>query len=165
MVSPARTAFCDQYTGVTEGSLGCGGTTGCDANRRRVQSHPARWRFDVRSREAADAVRFAFVETLRRARYPLARLLNAEIVLGELLGNAFRYAPGTVDLTLAWENSRPVLHLLDRGPGFRFVTASPPDLYSERGRGLFLIAALAEEFVVSGRPEGGTHARVVLPPS
>lgn len=109
-------------------------------------------------------MRFAFVETLRRARYPLGRLLNAEIVLGELLGNAFRYAPGTVDLTLAWDGGRPVVHLLDRGPGFRYVAAQRPDVYSEHGRGLFLISAFAEEFHVFGRPEGGIHARVVLPP-
>lgn len=122
----------------------------------------ARWRFDVRSREAADAVRGAFLETLRRDGYPAPQRAVAEIVLGELLGNAVRYAAGTVDLTIEWENGHPIVHLLDRGPGFTFVAALPKDPFSERGRGLYLVHALAHEFHVARRPDGGSHARVVL---
>lgn len=130
---------------------------------RNRRADAARWRFDVRSREAADAVRAAFLETLRGDGYPVQRLGVAEIVLGELLGNAVRYAPGTVDLTLTWDDGHPVVQLLDRGPGFTFVAALPNDPLSERGRGLFLVNALAHAFHVSRRPEGGTYARVVLP--
>ena len=122
----------------------------------------ARWRFDVRSREAADAVRGAFLETLRRDGYPAQQRAVAEIVLGELLGNAVRYAAGTVDLTIEWESGHPIVHLLDRGPGFTFVAALPKDPFSERGRGLYLVHALAHEFHVTRRPDGGSHARVVL---
>lgn len=126
------------------------------------RSGAARWRFDVRSREAADAVRGAFLETLRRDGYPATQRAVAEIILGELLGNAVRYAAGTVDLAVAWEDGHPVVELLDRGPGFTFVAVLPTDPLSERGRGLYLVKTLAHAFHVARRPDGGSHARVVL---
>jgi anti-sigma regulatory factor (Ser/Thr protein kinase) len=33
---------------------------------------------------------------------------------------------------------------------------------SERGRGLYIVAQLTEEFHVTKRPHGGSHARAVL---
>jgi len=39
----------------------------------------------------------------------------------------------------------------------------PTDRMSERGRGLFLVWSLAEDFSVGKRPGGGSHARAVLP--
>ena len=40
----------------------------------------------------------------------------------------------------------------------------PSDLLSERGRGLFLIWSMSEDFNVTKRADGGAHARVVLSP-
>lgn len=124
----------------------------------------AQWSFDARDPAAASAARRAFVTTLREAGYPEERVSAAETILGELIANAVRYAPGPVDVMLAWDDRHPVLHVLDRGPGFQFVAKLPSDLYSESGRGLFLITALAEAFHVTRRVEGGSHARVVLRP-
>jgi anti-sigma regulatory factor (Ser/Thr protein kinase) len=42
------------------------------------------------------------------------------------------------------------------------VAALPNDVYSESGRGLFMISLLSDDFSVSKRPEGGSHARAVL---
>jgi hypothetical protein len=53
-----------------------------------------------------------------------------------------------------------VLHALDDGPGYRFLSRLPTDTLSERGRGLYLISALAEAFHVTPRPFGGSHAYV-----
>jgi hypothetical protein len=61
-----------------------------------------------------------------------------------------------------WGGPAPVLHLLDNGPGFHHVPALPRDMYSESGRGLFIISLLSEEFSVSRRPDYGSHARAVL---
>ena len=57
---------------------------------------------------------------------------------------------------------RPVVHVLDRGRGFRFRPQLPADPFAESGRGLFLVDSLASEFSVSHRKGGGTHATVVL---
>jgi hypothetical protein len=52
--------------------------------------------------------------------------------------------------------------VLDRGSGFYHISRLPPDPYAEFGRGLCLVAALTVDFTVSERPDGGSHARVVL---
>jgi anti-sigma regulatory factor (Ser/Thr protein kinase) len=54
------------------------------------------------------------------------------------------------------------LHVLDEGPGYRFLSRLPTDTLSERGRGLFLISALTETFHVTMRPGGGSHASVAF---
>jgi PAS domain S-box-containing protein len=130
-----------------------------------VHEEPAamRWSFDVRDVATAIAVRRAFSSALAAGGYDEDRLTAAETILSELLGNALRYAPGPVDVLLAWDGRHPVLHVLDRGPGFGFAPKLPSDVYSEGGRGLFLIAALSDAFSVTRRPEQGSHARVVLP--
>ncbi|HEY0382365.1 MAG TPA: ATP-binding protein, partial [Candidatus Elarobacter sp.] len=73
-----------------------------------------------------------------------------------------RHTPGTVELILEAHAGRVVLHLLDKGPGFEFSPRLPSDLYSEFGRGLFLIACFATDFSVERRPGGGSHARITF---
>jgi anti-sigma regulatory factor (Ser/Thr protein kinase) len=86
----------------------------------------------------------------------------AEIVFGELVSNAVRYAPGPVDVIVDWSAPDPVLHVLDGGTGFRQISIVPPDLLSESGRGLFIVSALTHDFRISKDPRGGNHARAVL---
>ena len=109
-------------------------------------------------------MRTAALATLRRAGYPESGLRDAEIVIGELLANAARHAPGTVDLLLEWDQGGPVLRLLDRGPGYPAVSTAP-EPFSESGRGLYLVAALARSLEVAPRPEGGSDTRVALHPA
>ncbi len=52
--------------------------------------------------------------------------------------------------------------MLDRGRGFRHLPKLPADVLSERGRGLYIVSALADDFAVTRRPDGGSHARAVL---
>ena len=55
-----------------------------------------------------------------------------------------------------------MLHVLDSGPGFRHISILPPDIFSESGRGLFIVSALTHDFRVSKGANGGSHARAVL---
>ena len=89
-------------------------------------------------------------------------VLNAEMIMAELLGNVVRYAPGRVDVILDHSADVPVIHLIDGGAGFEHNPRLPADAYAESGRGLFIVAALAREFTISRAPSGGSHARVVL---
>jgi anti-sigma regulatory factor (Ser/Thr protein kinase) len=73
-----------------------------------------------------------------------------------------RYAPGPIEIMFDWTQGAPVLHVLDRGPGFTLTPKLPSDLLSERGRGLFIVWSLAEDFNVTERYDGGSHARAVL---
>jgi serine phosphatase RsbU (regulator of sigma subunit)/anti-sigma regulatory factor (Ser/Thr protein kinase) len=121
-----------------------------------------RWRFDPQWGDAATRVRSELCAALERTALDGVRILDAELIFAELMGNALRHAPGTVELILEAHEDRVALHLLDKGPGFQFSPRLPSDLYSEFGRGLFLIACFATEFSVERRPGGGSHARITF---
>jgi PAS domain S-box-containing protein len=132
------------------------------ANARDTE-RTLRWAFDTNNPDRAQAARYSFVDMLRHAGVRQPQLGAAEHVFGELLGNVVRYAPGPIEIVFDWnQGAAPVLHVLDRGPGFTFAPQLPSDLLSERGRGLFIVWSLAEDFNVTQRYDGGSHARAVL---
>lgn len=120
------------------------------------------WAFDAGDGETAQRTRHAFVEMLRERGMLPEEVATAELIFGELLGNVVRYAPGPIEISFEWSEDPPVLHVLDRGPGFTLVPRLPSDLLSERGRGLYIVWTLAEDFNVTERFDGGSHARAVL---
>jgi len=121
-----------------------------------------RWTFDVGDPGAAAAAR-AGISAYLAARHASAQeLRDAELIYGELIGNALRYAGGTVDVRLDWQSTAPVLHVLDDGPGFLYIPRYPTDLLAEAGRGLFIVSRLVDELTILPRSPGGTHARAVL---
>ncbi|HEV3092352.1 MAG TPA: SpoIIE family protein phosphatase [Candidatus Cybelea sp.] len=122
-----------------------------------------RWAFDTSNVKKAHAARYAFVDLLRDTGVREKLLDAAEHVFGELLGNVVRHAPGPIEIVLDWsQRAAPVLHVLDRGPGFAFTPQLPSDMLSERGRGLYIVWSLAQDFNVTQRYDGGSHARAVL---
>jgi PAS domain S-box-containing protein len=122
-----------------------------------------RWAFDTNDASAAGSARYAFVDALRDGGVCAEEVGAAELVFGELLGNVVRYAPGPIEIMFDWSDATsPVLHVLDRGPGFTLVPRLPTDLLSEQGRGLYIVWSLAEDFNVTERFDGGSHARAVL---
>jgi PAS domain S-box-containing protein len=120
-----------------------------------------RWRFDPRDWRRAYDVRETIVEALQlHARD--ADLPAAELVFGELIGNAVRHAPGSIDVELSIDDpAQPVLHVIDDGPGYSSHTELPAD-DAESGRGLYLVAKLTREFTVGKAADRGAHARAVL---
>jgi hypothetical protein len=56
--------------------------------------------------------------------------------------------PGIIDAVVDRSGPQVVLHILDRGAGFRHFSRLPSDILSESGRGLFIIAAMTCEFTV-----------------
>lgn len=123
-----------------------------------------RQRVDVRQVAASAAFAERLVSELARCGYAPEAILNAEIVLAELVGNLVRHAPGEATFVIDGRPGHVVLHVLDDGPGYRFLSRLPTDTFSERGRGLFLISALAQAFHVTLRPFGGSHACVTFAP-
>ena len=111
---------------------------------------------------AAANVRKKLAASLPTRSFSSSDTAGAELVLGELIGNVVRHAPGTVDIEVEWRGDAPVLHVLDRGPGYDRTGTLPPSL-SETGRGLYLVATLTREFTVTRLPGYGSHARAVLP--
>ena len=68
-----------------------------------------------------------------------------------------------LSLTLSHEPDGLVLHVMDEGPGFDRPPTLPADLWSESGRGLFLVSALANHVEVRRLPNYGSYVRVTLP--
>jgi anti-sigma regulatory factor (Ser/Thr protein kinase) len=118
--------------------------------------------FDSSDADAACAARRTFASGLSSKNFSPVDIANAEVVFGELCGNIKRYAPGVIDVIVDNSGEQSVLHVLDRGVGFRHLSRLPSDPLSEEGRGLFIIAAMTTEFTVGQRAGGGSHARAVL---
>ena len=124
-----------------------------------------RWSFDTGDIATAQRTRARFAAILADADMLDDDVFTAELIFGELLSNAVRYAPGGVEVVLDWGGgTTAIVHFLDRGPGFVVIPRLPTDLLSERGRGLFLVWSLSEDFNVTKRADGGSHVRVVLSP-
>ena len=126
------------------------------------ERHIVRSTFDSSDANAACEARRMFSNGLSSKHFSPVDIANAEVVFGELCGNIARYAPGIVDIIVDSSGEQSVLHVLDRGVGFRHLSRLPSDPLSEDGRGLFIIAAMTTEFTVGQRVGGGSHARAVL---
>lgn len=124
--------------------------------------HTARWVFGSHDERAAGTARHEYAQRLRALGIAENEVVSAELIFGELVGNVYRYAAGEVEAILDASATAPVLHVFDRGEGFEYRPRLPSDLLSERGRGLFLVAALAEEVSAELRRPSGSHVRVVL---
>jgi anti-sigma regulatory factor (Ser/Thr protein kinase) len=126
----------------------------------------AEWQFDPGSPDAAEQVR----SELRRALELYARVDALEcldMIYAELVSNAIRHAPGVIEMRIECVRigGDIVLHMLDRGPGYRAASRLPADLMSETGRGLFIISIFSERMTVKRRTGGGSHTRVSFRPA
>jgi PAS domain S-box-containing protein len=122
-----------------------------------------RWSIDVSDGRNVGAVRRSFAENLRETGANDEDVITAELLFSELVGNVLRHSGGTAEVALDATGEFPVLHVLDRGAGFTFHARLPNDVMSESGRGLYIASMLARDLSVVPRPDGGSHARAVLP--
>jgi serine phosphatase RsbU (regulator of sigma subunit)/anti-sigma regulatory factor (Ser/Thr protein kinase) len=123
-----------------------------------------RWQFEAADVRSAYAMRDQFFQSLLRLCDPDdAALVNCGVIFAELIGNAVRHAPGPLSVSLELRDGSPVLHVIDSGPGFAFVPSLPANVWSESGRGLFLISQLARRVDVERLPGLGSHVIVTLP--
>ena len=131
------------------------------AARVAVPGWTLRWHFDPRESRNTYEVRDALVEALVAFGRDVD-IQAAELVFGELAGNAVRHARGAIVVEVNWEDpAAPVLSVLDEGPGYAPRTARPSH-DAESGRGLFLISQLTREFTVTNLRGRGARARAVL---
>jgi serine phosphatase RsbU (regulator of sigma subunit)/anti-sigma regulatory factor (Ser/Thr protein kinase) len=122
----------------------------------------ANWQLDVTDHFAAKNVRLAIADALRRRGAAEKDVCDVELLFSELIGNVIRHAGGMAEIAIDLSSEHPILHVLDRGPGFTFYARLPNDVMSESGRGLFITAMLTRELSVVRRSDGGSHARAVL---
>ena len=123
------------------------------------------WRFHSSDAYAAHLSRAELMNFIRRFAHDPDGVFAAEVILGELLANTVEHAPGLVEVRIDWTGEKPIVTVLDTGPGFEKLLARLPNEFEEKGRGLFLIDALAESVSISPSAGYGTELRVVLPVS
>lgn len=122
------------------------------------------WRFHSSDAYSAHASRHEVVKFIQRFAADPSAIFIAELIIGELLANTVEHAPGLVDVRVDWSGEKPIVRVLDRGPGLvQLPSDSPPNAMDEHGRGLFLVKALAEEVSVLPSKGFGAEVRVVLP--
>jgi DNA-binding NarL/FixJ family response regulator/anti-sigma regulatory factor (Ser/Thr protein kinase) len=137
-------------------------TTRLRASSLRVTVAAMEWAADGRSPAAVAALRREIAAYLARHAEPDSDLAGAEMVIAELLSNAFQHAPGPAWVRASWERQKPRLEVHDLGPGFVLDPRLPePD--SERGRGLFIVDSIADDLARSGKRAGGSLVSVTLP--
>jgi serine/threonine-protein kinase RsbW len=80
--------------------------------------------------------------------------------------NAYNYGNSQVRekkilLTVEFENEKMLVHITDEGPGFDLSQVPDPlaeeNLLRTSGRGIFLIKAFMDEFMVQRGPQGGAE--------
>ena len=91
-----------------------------------------------------------------------ANLDIAALIIGELLANVVRYAPGRFCVALDWRLEEPVLIVHDSGPGFA-LEPEAAELHSESGRGLYIVSYFARHLRADRLPSGGMRIAATLP--
>ncbi len=86
----------------------------------------------------------------------------AEIIVGELLGNTVRYAPGQITIRLEWSGEEAVFTIHDRGSGF-IPDPDLPDEMGTGGRGLYIVKKLARALTITHSRHGGSQVTATLP--
>lgn len=124
--------------------------------------NPPAWSFSVDDPRAAADARQLFVEFLRSRIGDEPRIMRAELIFGELLGNVVRYAPGPVEINVFCNGHATQLHIIDSGPPFDLSNRLPNDSLSEVGRGLFIVQHIGKDLRVEQVPGGGNHTSIGL---
>jgi len=128
-----------------------------------LSERDARWAFAVGDQLAARHARHEIVAVLRDRGANDADTGLTELVFSELLGNVVRHCSEEVEFALDLSGDVPIMHVLDRGPGFTYNARLPKDIMSDSGRGLFIVRSLIGDLNITRRSDGGSHARAVMP--
>lgn len=103
------------------------------------------WHFQAVCGSDALAARGCFVDFLQHQGVQQSDCYCAELVFGELVGNAVRHAPGPINVS-ARVHTRGVVVIVIRDTGPKFdLSLRPPPLRSECGRGLYIVSLLTAD--------------------
>jgi anti-sigma regulatory factor (Ser/Thr protein kinase) len=118
-------------------------------------------RLETAQVQATD-VRRDIVAFLKREASADSDFHAAELIVGELLANVVKHAPGSFEIGVFWEHGYAVFEISDGGQRFSYPRP-PPEPSQGSGHGLRLAAALARELIVRRVNDHGNLVRAVLP--
>lgn len=120
-----------------------------------LQEGVVSWQIDAKSEQSARRVKRALLWHLGEITPENADLGTAELIVSEMLGNVARHTPGPATVTLEWKGDVVVVHVSDEGPHFTLPAADVvADVFAERGRGIFLMRAMATNLTVEPKGSG-----------
>jgi DNA-binding CsgD family transcriptional regulator/anti-sigma regulatory factor (Ser/Thr protein kinase)/predicted ArsR family transcriptional regulator len=120
------------------------------------------WVLEEQTPEAVGILRRELMAYVRRHGEATSDFAAAEIIVAELVSNAFEHAPGPAWVRVDWSQERPRLEVHDLGPGFE-LRAQLPRAQAVGGRGLFLAGALAGDLARVSKRAGGSKVTATLP--
>lgn len=121
------------------------------------------WFFDATDAAAVSDLRAQLAGFFRRHAATGSDVEGADLAVSELLANAVRHAPGPAWVHVDWSDRRPRVEVHDLGPGFRLRAALPEDPLAPGGRGLFIVAHVADELAAAAKRAGGSRVSAVMP--
>ena len=129
----------------------------------RYNADMVEWSFDTSDAQAAHDTRLEFVQRVHRRFGDALDVAVAELVLGELIGNVVRYAPGPTHIQANFDDRGVTIVVKDWGTGFTPPPMTRPmGLFSESGRGLAIVAQLAENVEIDCESTDGCCVRARL---
>jgi len=105
------------------------------------------WQLTRGDQEGAQVARREFGDEFARKYETEQDRPGAELVFGELVGNAVEHAKAVVTVTAVLDGVT-MLTVRDDGAGFRWDSARTPAPNAERGRGLYIASIVAQELTV-----------------
>ena len=133
------------------------------SNSMGASPRPNPWHVGLDDGGAVAGARAEFVRYLRAYGCPEDDYAAAELIFGELVGNAYLHAPGPLEVSVEWSTGHAVLHVTDRGGAIDVTAARMPDAHSEHGRGLAIVRALAPAVHATTYPAFGKTISAALP--
>jgi anti-sigma regulatory factor (Ser/Thr protein kinase) len=134
----------------------------CYKFRSRRSFDRVEWYLHSGHPQAVTELRREVVAYLGRHAEPESDLAGAQLVVAELLTNAFHHAPGPSWVRVEWGQERPRLEVHDLGPGFE-LELQPAPVDAIDGRGLFIANAFADDLARASKQAGGSKVTAMLP--
>lgn len=123
--------------------------------------HRRAWRVDASDGERGVHLRTAIMQYLAEYGSPQSDFSNAELIVGELIGNVARHTTGHAGLEITWRDGSAVL-TVDSGGDPYDIPPAAENLWKESGRGLRIIASIAPDVRVE-RNDAGNRLTATLP--
>jgi signal transduction histidine kinase len=88
----------------------------------------------------------------------------AELIFGEIVGNAIIHAPGSIEVCVEWVAGRAKLHVRDDGPPLDAAAImGTAGVYDDHGRGLSIVRELSPAAIASITYSDGKAISAELP--
>ena len=117
-------------------------------------------RFEIHNLTAMQEALERLCEFLIQENIPSGNVFDSKLVVSELIGNVLKHSDGIASLEWGVEGGFIRLKINSTSPFTHPTKSSLPPVYSEHGRGLFLVDSVCEERITTA--DGGILVRIKI---